>query len=85
VCSCLNVSDTAIDEHLALLAGGGGGAGRLNTDEERLASLQAALQCGTHCGSCLPELKRRVRPARGEPQAPTQRTVDPNPAARLSS
>jgi bacterioferritin-associated ferredoxin len=29
-----------------------------------LASLQEALKCGTHCGSCRPELKRRVRSAR---------------------
>jgi assimilatory nitrate reductase catalytic subunit len=77
VCTCLNVSDTAIDEHLALLAAGGGGAGHLHTDEERLASLQAALKCGTHCGSCVPELKRRVRSARTEPQTPTQRAVIP--------
>jgi assimilatory nitrate reductase catalytic subunit len=78
VCSCLNVSDTAIDEQLALLAAGGGGAGHLHTDEERLASLQATLQCGTNCGSCLPELKRRVRSARGETEAVAPpRTVIP--------
>jgi assimilatory nitrate reductase catalytic subunit len=75
VCTCLNVSDMAIDGHLALLAAGGGGAGHLHTDEERLASLQATLQCGTNCGSCVPELKRRVRSARTEPQAPLQRSV----------
>ena len=34
-------------------------------------ALQASLRCGTHCGSCVPELKRLVRatpallPARG--------------------
>jgi assimilatory nitrate reductase catalytic subunit len=79
VCTCLNVSDMAIDEHLALLAAGGGGAGHLHTDEERLASLQAALKCGTNCGSCVPELKRRVRSARTETAAPTSapRTVIP--------
>jgi assimilatory nitrate reductase catalytic subunit len=27
----------------------------------RLATLQADLQCGTNCGSCLPELRRMVR------------------------
>ena len=52
VCTCFNVTDTAIQEHLA----GYGG-----TDDERLASLQAGLQCGTNCGSCVPELKRLVR------------------------
>jgi len=77
VCTCLNVSDTAIDEHLALVAGGGGGGGHLHTDEERLASLQAALKCGTNCGSCVPELKRRVRSARTEAQAAAPRTVIP--------
>ncbi|WP_411885421.1 molybdopterin-dependent oxidoreductase [Polaromonas sp. YR568] len=76
VCTCLNVSDTAIDEHLELLAAGGGGAGHLHTDEERLASLQATLQCGTNCGSCVPELKRRVRSARIEVPI-TPRTVIP--------
>lgn len=68
VCSCFNVADTAIDAHLAALAQGQGapesGAGFPGSDAERLASLQAALQCGTNCGSCLPELKRRVRSAR---------------------
>ncbi|WP_074577121.1 nitrate reductase [Polaromonas sp. JS666] len=77
VCTCLNVSDTAIDEHLALVAGGGGGGGHLHTDEERLASLQATLKCGTNCGSCVPELKRRVRSARSEEQAAAPRTVIP--------
>jgi assimilatory nitrate reductase catalytic subunit len=59
VCSCFNVSDIAIDEHLksaGLEAG--------TTDEARLASLQGSLKCGSNCGSCLPELKRRVRDAR---------------------
>jgi len=52
VCSCLGVAQTAIDAQLA--AGSG--------DEfQRLAELQGALKCGTHCGSCLPELKRMVR------------------------
>ncbi|WP_309679228.1 molybdopterin-dependent oxidoreductase, partial [Polaromonas sp.] len=69
VCSCLNVSDTAIDAHLATLSQGinlgASGSGYLGTDDERLASLQAALKCGTNCGSCIPELKRKVRDARG--------------------
>ena len=52
VCTCFNVTDLAIQAEL----------GRCNgTPEERLASLQGALQCGTNCGSCLPELKRMVR------------------------
>ena len=56
VCTCLNVTDAAIDTHLASAQG---------NDVDRLASLQAALKCGTNCGSCVPELKRMVRSARG--------------------
>jgi assimilatory nitrate reductase catalytic subunit len=61
VCTCLNVTDTAIDAHLLADSQSGGD---LLPDESRLASLQAKLQCGTNCGSCLPELKRRVRSSR---------------------
>jgi assimilatory nitrate reductase catalytic subunit len=74
-----------LTEHLALLAAGGGGAGHLHTDEERLASLQATLQCGTNCGSCVPELKRRVRSARTEAAGAATALRDHYPAARLSS
>ncbi len=52
VCTCLNVTDAAINDHLAGCAG---------PEEARLASLQAQLKCGTNCGSCVPELKRMVR------------------------
>ncbi|MBI5276051.1 MAG: molybdopterin-dependent oxidoreductase [Burkholderiales bacterium] len=52
VCTCFNVTEPQINEHLAARAGG---------DDERLASLQRALKCGTNCGSCVPELKRLVR------------------------
>ena len=55
VCSCLNVTDASITAHLATTKG---------NDPERLASLQAALQCGINCGSCVPELKRMVRTVR---------------------
>jgi assimilatory nitrate reductase catalytic subunit len=54
VCTCFNVTDVAIDAHLGRCTG---------TAKERLASLQTSLQCGTNCGSCLPELQRRVRDA----------------------
>ncbi len=68
VCTCLNVTDAAIDEHLASLSQGinlgTSGAGSLATDEARLASLQSTLKCGTNCGSCVPELKRMVRSSR---------------------
>lgn len=52
VCTCFNVSETAIQGHLATCSG----------DElARLGSLQDKLKCGTNCGSCVPELKRLVR------------------------
>jgi assimilatory nitrate reductase catalytic subunit len=52
VCTCFNVSETAIQDHLASCPG----------DElGRLGSLQDKLKCGTNCGSCVPELKRLVR------------------------
>jgi assimilatory nitrate reductase catalytic subunit len=52
VCTCFNVTDAAIADHLA---------GCLGPDDARLASLQSNLKCGTNCGSCVPELKRMVR------------------------
>jgi assimilatory nitrate reductase catalytic subunit len=52
VCTCLNVTDTAITTELAHCHG---------TDDDRLAQLQGQLRCGTNCGSCLPELRRMVR------------------------
>ena len=64
VCTCLNVTDAAIDGYLGTAQG---------NEAERLAGLQAALKCGTNCGSCVPELKRMVRSA---PSAIT-RTVIP--------
>jgi assimilatory nitrate reductase catalytic subunit len=52
VCSCFGVSESAIRDRLSQCSGSG---------EQRLAALQGALQCGTNCGSCVPELKRMVR------------------------
>ena len=52
VCTCFNVSDLQIQSHLQGCAGG---------PAERLAALQGALQCGTNCGSCVPQLQRLVR------------------------
>ncbi len=54
VCSCFNVTQARIASHLTQCEG---------SVTQRLASLQQALQCGTHCGSCLPEVKRLVRAA----------------------
>ena len=49
VCNCFDVSEGAIRSTLARVDGG---------PLERLHALQAALGCGTNCGSCLPELRR---------------------------
>jgi len=63
ICACHNVSEAAITLHLTGCAGAPG---------ERLASLQAALKCGTQCGSCLPAVKRLV--AQTEPTAEAELT-----------
>jgi assimilatory nitrate reductase catalytic subunit len=52
VCSCLNVTDLAIEAHLRHCSGDA---------VQRLQSLQAALQCGSNCGSCVPQLQGLVR------------------------
>jgi assimilatory nitrate reductase catalytic subunit len=52
VCTCFNVSDIAITDTLSRCTG---------SDTERLGQLQQALQCGTNCGSCIPQLQRMVK------------------------
>ncbi len=52
VCSCWNVSEDAILQCLRPLEG---------DPAAKLTQLQALLQCGTQCGSCVPELRRLVR------------------------
>jgi assimilatory nitrate reductase catalytic subunit len=56
VCTCFQVRDIAIEDNLRTGSG---------TFPERLAKLQAALHCGTQCGSCVPELQRMVRSSAG--------------------
>jgi assimilatory nitrate reductase catalytic subunit len=51
VCTCFDVSDKQIEAVLAGLDG---------APDAQLERLQQALQCGTNCGSCVPELKRLV-------------------------
>ena len=51
ICTCLGVTDLAIQAHLSACSG---------SAEQRLQSLQTTLRCGTNCGSCLPELQRMV-------------------------
>jgi assimilatory nitrate reductase catalytic subunit len=48
VCACLDVSEARICA---------AALGCLGNPEQRLHALQAQLQCGTQCGSCLPALK----------------------------
>jgi assimilatory nitrate reductase catalytic subunit len=52
VCSCFDVTAPRILDVLARCSG---------PAEARLAALQAALKCGTNCGSCLPALRTLVR------------------------
>jgi len=52
VCSCFNVTQADIDMALTRCNG---------SADVRLEKLQRTLQCGTNCGSCLPELNRMVQ------------------------
>ena len=61
VCTCFNVRDIAIEDNLKSATG---------NPAERLAKLQGALQCGTNCGSCVPELQRMVRSTGNAPTIP---------------
>nr|MCU0942771.1 molybdopterin-dependent oxidoreductase [Hydrogenophaga sp.] len=54
VCTCADVNEDAINAHLAQALG---------DEAQRLTSAQATLGCGTHCGSCVPELQRLARAA----------------------
>jgi assimilatory nitrate reductase catalytic subunit len=70
VCACLDISEPQIDRVLARCAGTAGA---------QLAQLQRELKCGTQCGSCLPQLRRRV--AQGMTPKMTQRTAQQPEAA----
>ena len=52
ICTCFNVSETDIVEHLSACEG---------SEDARLSSLQGALKCGTNCGSCVPALRKIIR------------------------
>jgi len=52
ICTCFNVTEDSINGHLKVCGG---------NPDQRLASLQGQLKCGTNCGSCIPELRRLVR------------------------
>jgi len=51
VCHCTGVGERAIAACAARCAGSAGDA---------LVQVQAELRCGTHCGSCLPELRQMI-------------------------
>ena len=57
VCNCFDVSAARIRSELLHCRG---------APAERLRSLQAALKCGTQCGSCLPALRRLVETTSAE-------------------
>jgi assimilatory nitrate reductase catalytic subunit len=48
------VSETEINDSLI------GELGRSGDVDVKLAGLQQKLKCGTHCGSCVPELKKII-------------------------
>ncbi len=54
VCSCFAVDAAAIDAALTR-------QDPALTADARLLALQSGLRCGTGCGSCVPELKQRIR------------------------
>jgi assimilatory nitrate reductase catalytic subunit len=51
VCTCFDVTAPQIDDVLTRCSG---------KPEAQLAQLQAALKCGTSCGSCLPALRKQI-------------------------
>jgi assimilatory nitrate reductase catalytic subunit len=51
VCQCFNVTEDTIASALGDIAG---------EPKARYAALQAQLNCGTNCGSCMPELRQLV-------------------------
>lgn len=55
VCNCLNVSESEIEVALEEQS-----ASDKRDAGIRLACLQKTLQCGTRCGSCVPELKKII-------------------------
>jgi len=69
VCTCMNVTDRAIHEHLLRCTGAQAATMPL-TRVDVMASLQTALRCGTQCGSCVPELRRLVGTVLPECAAP---------------
>ncbi|MBL8516223.1 MAG: molybdopterin-dependent oxidoreductase [Betaproteobacteria bacterium] len=63
LCNCFGVSEEAVRASLAAAMGDAG---------QRLAATQATLKCGTHCGSCLPEMRGMAKSCEAAPSASTQ-------------
>ena len=52
-----------MDRCASAVTGSSNGPVSTGTAESRLSQLQAALKCGTNCGSCLPDLRRLAQQA----------------------
>ena len=74
VCTCWQVDASAIEQCLGTFAAArlAGGPAAVPA-QAALAHLQQALGCGTGCGSCLPELRQRIRTALAVPAGVTGR------------
>jgi assimilatory nitrate reductase catalytic subunit len=53
VCTCIGVSDSQINARLRQCPEG-------TTANDKFQDLQNHLQCGTSCGSCVPQIKRMI-------------------------
>ncbi len=63
VCNCLDVTEPQIHEALVRCKG---------QPEAQLSQLQAALKCGTECGSCVPTLRQMILRRQPSPAAAEQ-------------
>jgi assimilatory nitrate reductase catalytic subunit len=71
VCSCFDVSAAQIEAKLVDFAQ----APAPRSAEQSLQCLQEQLRCGTNCGSCLPELRKRIARRAALAQAPARPTL----------
>ena len=65
ICTCVGVKDVAIEAWLQA---------HPDTEHLQLEGLKSNLQCGTQCGSCVPQLKRIIALNRADPK----KTVQPS-------
>jgi assimilatory nitrate reductase catalytic subunit len=52
ICTCFDVSQSQIEAVLSRCTG---------VEDQRLAQMKGELRCGTHCGSCVPALRKLIR------------------------